>query len=296
MPHPFEYKLYFNLKEMKHTALLWTIAGLLTIVTAVYQRLTGPTHPVAGSAVVHGGTILYQFERSHGGTSDHRVALETDLDASLFRLEWRRHKTADPWSFRPMARDGDCVVADLPHQPPAGKLLYRVRIGEGETSALLPAPDPVVIRFRGDVPLWVLVPHVLVMFAAMLFSTRTGLEALQPAKERLVRMKTLTDWTLGLLAAGGLVLGPAVQKYAFDAFWTGWPFGTDLTDNKTLVAFLCWVAAWISLRKASRPGTWVLGAAISTLAVFLIPHSLLGSELDYSAAGAPALPPAGENP
>ena len=38
--------------------------------------------------------------------------------------------------------------------------------------------------------------------------------------------------TLGL---GGMILGPIVQKYAFGAYWTGIPFGHDLTDAKNLV-------------------------------------------------------------
>ncbi len=44
-----------------------------------------------------------------------------------------------------------------------------------------------------------------------------------------------------LLVLGGFLLGPIVQKYAFGAFWTGWPFGEDLTDNKTAVAVLAWL-------------------------------------------------------
>jgi hypothetical protein len=81
---------------------------------------------------------------------------------------------------------------------------------------------------------------------------------------------------------GGLALGPVVQKYAFDAYWTGWPFGQDLTDNKTAAAFLAWLAAWRYAPRSEHPVRWVVGAALITLAVFLIPHSVLGSQLDYS--------------
>ena len=72
-----------------------------------------------------------------------------------------------------------------------------------------------------------------------------------------------------------------VQKYAFSAYWTGWPFGTDFTDNKTLVMFLGWVVALVAVYRVKKPGPWVLGAAVLTLVAYAVPHSVLGSELDY---------------
>jgi hypothetical protein len=95
-------------------------------------------------------------------------------------------------------------------------------------------------------------------------------------------LKFYAFWTLGLLTIGGLILGPIVQNYAFGEYWTGIPFGFDLTDNKTLIAWLGWLVAIFMIFKSKRPKVWVLGAAIFTIAIFLIPHSLMGSELDYS--------------
>jgi hypothetical protein len=82
---------------------------------------------------------------------------------------------------------------------------------------------------------------------------------------------------------GGLIMGPIMQKFAFGAYWTGWPFGQDLTDNKTLVAFIFWLIAFFVLRKNRQNRFWPVLAAIITLSVFVIPHSVLGSEFDYSA-------------
>lgn len=111
----------------------------------------------------------------------------------------------------------------------------------------------------------------------MLFSTRAGLEALRPKSNP----RRLALWTLGLLVLGGLVFGPLVQYYAFGAFWTGFPFGYDLTDNKTLIALLAWIAAVIAGRGGQPARKWVLSASIIMLLIYLIPHSLFGSELKY---------------
>jgi hypothetical protein len=89
------------------------------------------------------------------------------------------------------------------------------------------------------------------------------------------------------MTLGGLILGPFVQKAAFGAYWTGFPWGYDLTDNKTLLMWLAWAfaagAAGFSLR--AREG-WVrvavMAASVAMTVVYLIPHSLRGSQLDYS--------------
>jgi hypothetical protein len=88
-------------------------------------------------------------------------------------------------------------------------------------------------------------------------------------------------WTLILLAVGGIILGPLVQKIAFGELWTGVPFGWDLTDNKTLIALTFWVLAVLVNLKKRRPLFMAL-AAIILILVFSIPHSLFGSEFDYS--------------
>ncbi len=270
--------------------MLWAIAFLVTAATAVYQRATGPTYPLKGSAELDGKIVTFRFDRSHGGDGDHEVLVRTGDSSVSGVLEFKRHKTDDPWTaLRMTFRDG-ALHGTLPHQPPAGKLDYRVTLSPGTTAAVLPAEGGVVIRFKGDVPIGFLIPHVIIMFGGMLLSTRTGLEIFSPQP----RFNQLVAWTIGVLAVGGLILGPIVQKYAFDAFWTGWPFGHDLTDNKTVFAVIAWVVAAIALRKSRKPAPWILGAAIVVLIVFLIPHSVLGSELDYramdAAAGARAEP------
>ncbi len=135
-----------------------------------------------------------------------------------------------------------------------------------------------MLRFKGDVPALILIPHIILIFLAMVFSTRSGLEYFNAEKN----YKKLINWTLLFLILGGFVFGPLVQYYAFGELWTGFPFGFDLTDNKTLIALIFWLIAFYKMKKSEKYEMWILIAAIVMLVVFLIPHSLLGSELDYS--------------
>ncbi len=65
-----------------------------------------------------------------------------------------------------------------------------------------------------------------------------------------------------------MILGPIVQKYAFGELWTGIPFGWDLTDNKTLIAFLFWILAVIMNRKKERPLVYCSGCIYSASGLF----------------------------
>jgi hypothetical protein len=259
-------------------ASLWILAFLITLSAAVYQRLTGPTYPLRGKADIGGTEVSYRLIRTHEIGPDCEIKINVpDRDISG-QLAYKRYKTDDPWSRVPMQRKNEHLVGELPQQPSAGKIAYNVFLSKGAEEVALAGENPVVIRFKDPVPRVILIPHIIIMFLAMLFSTRAGLEALR--KEGSPRK--LVHWTLGLLFIGGIILGPLVQKFAFGALWTGFPFGTDLTDNKTLIAFLGWIAAWIAGRKGKPARGWVLGASVLLLAVYLIPHSLFGSELDYS--------------
>ncbi len=256
---------------------LWIFSFIFTIAIAYYQRKTGPTYPITGKVEIAGQEIKYKLIRSHGGEDDAELKVKNVSENIQGLVKYKRYGTNDEWTSFSMKREGADLVGYLPHQPPAGKLMYHVALISGSESVLM-NDEPTVIRFKGDVPAWVLIPHVLIMFTAMMMSTRTGLEALVRGRNALKYA-----WiTLITLFVGGLILGPVVQKFAFDAYWTGWPFGQDLTDNKTLAAFIFWAIAVWRLKKNPGNRTWPLVAMIVLLAVYLIPHSMFGSELDYS--------------
>lgn len=257
---------------------LWTLAFLITAATAVYQRATGPTYPVKGTVVVDGKSIAFKLLRSHGGEGDAEIAISTPDSSYTGRMLWRRFKSHDDWRMTPLERKAQALVARVPHQPAAGKVQYRIALSAKPGEEVWLTEEPVTIRFKGGVPAFVLIPHIICMALAMLFSAQAGLEALAGGK----RVHGLAIATMLALFVGGLVLGPIVQKYAFDAYWTGWPIGHDLTDNKAAVAMLFWVIAYWRMRKNRRSRAWPLIASIVVLIIWLIPHSMLGSELDYT--------------
>ena len=111
----------------------------------------------------------------------------------------------------------------------------------------------------------------------MLLSVRAGVEVFGKG----ARPRVYVWSTVIALFIGGMILGSIVQKHAFGAYWTGFPFGMDLTDNKTLIAFLGWIAAAFAVEKNRQNKMWIFAAAVIMLGVYAIPHSMFGSELKY---------------
>lgn len=275
-------------------SVLWFLAFILTIAAAYYQRKTGPTYPKKTEVTLNDSVYTLKLVRSIGLDEKSEVKLNISDTSIKARIFFRRFPSDDQYqsapfvfSVRPIESylmnkifnitEEKGFFAQIPPQPPAGKLQYYLEITDKNGTMSLLKESPLTIRFKGGVPGYILTPHILLMFFAMFFSTLAGLMGIFNDKG----YRRYSVITLVVLTAGGMILGPLVQKYAFGEFWTGVPFGWDLTDNKTLIAFLFWMLAVImNHKKKSRVYTII--AAVVLLVIFSIPHSMFGSELDYS--------------
>ncbi|MEI6275827.1 MAG: hypothetical protein WCP08_07545 [Prolixibacteraceae bacterium] len=255
-------------------AYIWIFAVILTISAAIYQRLTGPTHPQRTQISISGQTYKFKLLRTFDGDGDCPITVTMPDTEVAGTLEYRIFPQKVDFTKLAMTRDGANISASLPHQGMAGKLEYKIVFNKGNEQFVLNNGTPTVIRFKGYVPNFILIPHILIMFLAMLFSNVAGIFALF----KIPSMKMLKI-TLGTIFIGGLIMGPLVQKYAFNELWAGVPYGWDLTDNKTLIAFIAWVIAYLFNRK-QESRYWVVAAMVVTMGIFSIPHSLFGSQLD----------------
>ena len=249
----------------------WLLAIVITLVLSIYQRMTGPTHPKRVTVELNGESYKIKLPRS-GVQHDEILTLKGVPSNTNAQLHYRRYPTSDDYTTVDFSwTEGECQAV-LPVQPVAGKLQYYITV-EGKDYL---ADEPLVIRFRNDVPAYILVPHILLMFAAMLFAVYTFL--------LVITRKKYGKWlkiTVGTLFVGGFILGPLVQHVAFGPWWAGFPYGTDLTDNKTLLSFLFFVAALATMKW--KYNKWVVALAVLfMIVIFSIPHSTYGSEYDYT--------------
>ncbi|MCK7483459.1 MAG: hypothetical protein M0C28_45295 [Candidatus Moduliflexus flocculans] len=132
--------------------LFWTLAVVITLGSAVYQRMTGPTYPLKGKAALGGSEIRFELPRSAETTADAEVAV-TAPAAVEGALDWRRFPTDDAWTRVPFVREGDRLVARmreaaggrkgrLPGHPDGGR---RIRVAHRRR-----AGRPALQRSRAD--------------------------------------------------------------------------------------------------------------------------------------------------
>ena len=259
---------------MKKNWILWTSAILITLIAAYYQRVTGPSYPLRTKIAINNNTYKLKFPRSNDGSLEAEIALQiadTGVKAKLF---YHFYKTETEYNSLDFKRNGDMLIAKLPHVNSGVKFQYYVEIISSGGLQDVNKEKPVVLRYRDYVPHPVLITHIILMFLAMMFSTLTGLMHFQSH----IKIKMYSYVTFVLLLIGGMTLGCLVQKYAFGEYWTGIPFGWDLTDNKTLIAFAAWALALILNVKKERTYLYLI-AAIIMLIIFSIPHSMFGTEV-----------------
>lgn len=149
--------------------------------------------------------------------------------------------------------------------------------------------QPFVFKYFGEVPPFVLIGHIFLMFATVFcvvmgaihgaIVAKTGTDAI--AMARWIFLATVATFL------GCYPFGFAMNYYAFDVIWEGVPFGTDATDNKTQLLFFYFVfvlaATWDSLSKGKwgrdafsqkMLGRLGIGALIVQMLIYLIPHSI----------------------
>ena len=249
----------------------WLVAVVITLVLSIYQRMTGPTYPKKVIVELNRGSYKVKLPRS-GVQHDEIILLKDIPSDTKAQLHYSRYPTTNDYTTVDFSLKDNQLQAVLPVQPVAGKLQYYITVGGKDYAA----DEPPLIRFRNDVSAGILIPHILFMFAAMLFAVYTFL--------LVVTRKEYGRWlkiTVATLFVGGFIFGPLVQHAAFGPWWTGFPYGTDLTDNKTLISFVFFVAALATMKW--KYNKWVVCLAVLVMiVVFTIPHSAYGSEYDYT--------------
>ena len=270
---------------------IW-IAIFLTVLVVVCARRFGPNKPYEVEVQSTEGVVLsHRAERSHTGEGPAVIRLKAMLngqDANLLKVTLEgRIKGETEWQTLAPARTEDrgedfdkAYIFDVPHQPVTTRYFYRflAQVGEGAPFMLArDNGDPMMVKFKGPVPGWILIPHVAAMFGGFFLLIWSALIALSLALsgEPTDKAAPMALWSWIVLFVGGVPLGFAMNYYAFDVIWEAWPFGGDVTDNKTQIALLFWGIACIALSKGKgkKAGLFAAFAALVTLATYLIPHS-----------------------
>jgi len=186
--------------------------------------------------------------------------------------------------------DEHTLVGNLPAGEIGQRLIYRIELSKNGAlkASLAPANEQgYLLKYKGPVSAFVLIPHIVLMFAGVFCSFLAlfyGFDLIMGKKKvKQAAIAVLLSFFCGFI--GGVLIGIEVTHEVFGGSgWGGWPIGKDVTDTKTEIFLLFWLVTmlfgWLGLNgkklKISNKtfGTMIIISFIVTLAAFLIPHSI----------------------
>ncbi|MCB2230862.1 hypothetical protein KQH82_09130 [bacterium] len=173
---------------------------------------------------------------------------------------------------------------------------FEVTNGDGRTRARLTTPDgaPLFVKYIGEVPPGILIPHIVFMFITVFCIVIAALHAIGLVRGAGDAHPSAFWIAIGTISAviGGYPFGFGMNWYAFGVVWEGVPFGTDATDNKTQLLIVYFLFVMLSslgsltrgrfgrdLFSPNTIGRLTVGAFVFMLLIYLIPHSIQFSPL-----------------
>ena len=182
--------------------------------------------------------------------------------------------------------------ARLPEFEKGTKINYRITASNVEGTKVRVPGDPEkfgVLTYKGKASNLVVGAHILFMFGAFFFMVMSFLAAIDILRGREDKRNAVraARWVLASSFIGGWPLGFFLNYQTFGTLWEGFPFGYDVTDNKTQVIFILWLLslllAWGSFigkgeekdrlgRKAFALS--IVACFVLSLALFILPHSI----------------------
>lgn len=181
------------------------------------------------------------------------------------------------------------LVGNLPAGEIGERLVYRLELTQdgGLKASMAPAKERgYLLKYKGPVSAFVLIPHILLMFGGVFCSFMAlfyGFDLILGKKKvKQAAIAVLLSFFCGFI--GGVLIGIEVTHQVFGGGWGGWPIGDDVTDTKTEIYLLFWLVTMIfgwsglngrKLKISNKTfGTMIIVSFIVTLAAFLIPHSI----------------------
>lgn len=224
-----------------------------------------------------------------------KITSLTPLSDNAVKLFYRTKKK-DELRWIPMeGRDGGIFVGEIPEHGKGVKLTYFIQLTmpSGEVisvpQASLPGSKTILLRFKGKVNKILILSHILFMFASifvLLFSFFYSFDIIFGKRDTKDSLFPI-ELAFLFIFIGGFPLGWLMGWQRYGKAWSGFPFGGDITDNKTLFVFLYWLVVLIlvngslihkdSSKDILKPKifAWVtIIGVLFTIGVYLIPHSI----------------------
>jgi hypothetical protein len=252
--------------------LFLSIAGGLTIVATFVQQLSSSDRPYNTSVNIGSTTYDFQLPVVHEGNEESLVEItlpDTSIHGQLF---YKKYNIEEKWRTNNLIRMNENLVSVLPHQKPNIKIQYYIELNSKGKTYFIAKQNPVVVRFQGEVPKYILYPQVLVMFISLVIAIFAGMLALF----NIDTYKKYAKIAFYLFFLGGFLIGLLVHMISFRHLFIQSLTCNDLTFYKNSIIFLIWLVVYY-MNKKYDIRYYTLAGAVLTLVLFCLPQHILFS-------------------
>ena len=89
----------------------WIIAIVFTLSLAVYQRLTGPTHPKRGNIEMDGTVVKYKLLRSSDSDKAAKIKIKNITSEIVGKIKYKRFNVSEEWKVIDFKMQEDILIA-----------------------------------------------------------------------------------------------------------------------------------------------------------------------------------------
>jgi hypothetical protein len=293
-------KAWLRLRTFNKIMKFWRIlfAFIFTLLLLGFARKTTTVRSVHVTAEKSGILIDHNTVPKKVGEGEVQIPVKVigANEVKLFyKIEEGEFQSVD---MTPKEGESDVFVASIPHHKKGTKAWYyieaRKQIDDTKLTVSLPDRnstnfDPILLKFEGVVPPYIIFSHVFSNFAAVFFSVLAVGKAvdLKKRKSTLKKSVVFSLLTFIFLFLGFFILGCALNYFAFGVRWEAFPFGHDVTDNKSQIILLFWLVTLFlvkgtifgrdpskNLVSEKTYSTMVIISFVVTVIMYLIPHSI----------------------
>jgi hypothetical protein len=261
-------------------------AFILSVLMLVLARITATSNPQHFDVEINNISLSHEtVTESFGETPE--LFLKASSAEGLKPIVYYSRTIGGPYEAQAMSPIDSGFIATLPILEKNNKWWYRIMVfKQDELLAAFPPAKDQFVKFKGHVMPFILISHIVFMYATMLMGVLTLFSAIDIilGKGSVKRSVKYVMWTLILGIIGGFIFGPMVSYQTLGIPYEGIPFDNDMTDSKTLVFMLFWVFTLLISRRglkgeqmAISSGAYALIVIMSfiiTFGLFLIPHSI----------------------
>jgi hypothetical protein len=269
------------------------ISIVVTMVLLVAARWLSKGKPVDYTVREAGMTLYHRTVAAQIGPGQPRIKVRVDPPLLLgMVVRWIQPPSKEIGGRGLLRVEDNKYEVFLPDLGKGARIKYWITVTNVEGTRIRIPKDPSkfgILAFKGKASKPVLVAHIVFMFGAFFFMVMSlfGAAGILRAHEGKIATVRSARWVLICSFVGFVPLGMLLNHETIGTLWEGFPFGRDITDNKTQVIFVLWLVSLLLVRGSfigggeekdrlgPAPFAWaIIVSFLVSLALFIVPHSI----------------------